>query len=107
LLVGWALHYLPFYLMGRVLYFHHYFPALMFSIMLAGVTIEYIIRLLTVLLHPALKPLFYHTSVAVVLFITVVSFLFFMPLAYGMSGPKADNPESSMYGLKWLPDWDI
>ena len=36
LLVGWALHYLPFYLMGRVLYFHHYFPALMFSIMLAG-----------------------------------------------------------------------
>ncbi|CAI8034049.1 Protein O-mannosyl-transferase 2 [Geodia barretti] len=107
LLVGWALHYLPFYLMGRVLYFHHYFPALMFSIMLAGVTIEYSIRLLTALLHPALKPLFYHTSVAVVLFITVVSFLFFMPLAYGMSGPKSDNPESSMYGLKWLPDWDI
>ncbi len=36
LLLGWCLHYLPFYLMGRVLYFHHYFPALLFSIMLAG-----------------------------------------------------------------------
>ncbi len=36
LLLGWFLHYLPFYLMGRVLYFHHYFPALMFSVMLAG-----------------------------------------------------------------------
>lgn len=35
------------------------------------------------------------------------SFIVFMPLAYGMSGPKASSPESSMYGLKWLPDWDI
>lgn len=33
---GWLLHYLPFYAMGRVLYFHHYFPALVFNSMLAG-----------------------------------------------------------------------
>ncbi|GBP88989.1 Protein O-mannosyl-transferase 2 [Eumeta japonica] len=31
---GWALHYVPFWTMGRVLYFHHYFPALVFSSML-------------------------------------------------------------------------
>ena len=29
LFVGWALHYIPFWAMGRVLYFHHYFPGLL------------------------------------------------------------------------------
>lgn len=36
LFAGWLLHYLPFWGMGRVLYFHHYFPALIFNSMLTG-----------------------------------------------------------------------
>lgn len=36
LLLGWLLHYAPFYTMGRVLYYHHYFPAMLFSSMLTG-----------------------------------------------------------------------
>lgn len=36
LLLGWLLHYLPFYIMGRILYYHHYFPAMLFSSMLTG-----------------------------------------------------------------------
>ena len=43
LFLGWGLHYIPFYTMGRVLYFHHYFPALLFSSMLSGVILDYII----------------------------------------------------------------
>lgn len=35
-LLGWVLHYFPFFLMGRILYFHHYFPAMLFSSMLTG-----------------------------------------------------------------------
>jgi len=36
LLLAWLLHYVPFWFMGRILYFHHYFPAHLFSVMLAG-----------------------------------------------------------------------
>jgi len=36
LFLGWLLHYLPFYIMGRILYYHHYFPAMLFSSMLTG-----------------------------------------------------------------------
>ena len=34
--IGWATHYLPFYVMGRILYYHHYFPAHLFACMLTG-----------------------------------------------------------------------
>lgn len=36
LFLGWGLHYIPFWGMGRVLYFHHYFPALIFNSLLSG-----------------------------------------------------------------------
>ncbi|GES85978.1 glycosyltransferase family 39 protein [Rhizophagus clarus] len=31
--IGWLLHYVPFFIMGRVTYLHHYLPALYFSIL--------------------------------------------------------------------------
>lgn len=33
---GWLMHYLPFWPMTRTLYFHHYFPAFLFSTMISG-----------------------------------------------------------------------
>ncbi|KAF2366892.1 Glycosyl transferase family 39/83 [Trinorchestia longiramus] len=36
LLLAYLLHYLPFFGMARVLYYHHYFPALQFSSLLTG-----------------------------------------------------------------------
>lgn len=37
--VGFLLHYVPFWPMVRILYIHHYFPALLFSNMLSGIQI--------------------------------------------------------------------
>jgi len=41
LMLAWLLHYVPFWFMGRILYFHHYFPAQLFSAQLAGNCCEY------------------------------------------------------------------
>ena len=56
--LGWALHYVPFWAMGRVLYIHHYYPALLFSSMLSAVLLDYITlapsSLASVLVHTCL-----------------------------------------------------
>ena len=60
LFLGWALHYIPFWTMGRVLYVHHYYPALLFSSMLTGVLIDYLLEkvsitiMLMIVLHLSL-----------------------------------------------------
>ncbi|KAH8315052.1 hypothetical protein KR059_003423 [Drosophila kikkawai] len=99
LFVGWVLHYLPFWAMGRVLYFHHYFPALIFNSLLTGVMFNYLMRVLPKWIQ--------HVILGVVLSILVYSFAQFSPLAYGMSGPLANEPNSTMHNLKWLSTWEF
>ncbi|XP_058062002.1 protein O-mannosyl-transferase 2 [Anopheles bellator] len=96
---GWLIHYLPFYAMGRVLYFHHYFPALVFNSMLAGVMLDY----LTVRLPGWLR----HTVLGVAMAGLAYSFMLFAPLAYGMSGPFSHEPNSTLARLKWLSSWEF
>lgn len=35
------------------------------------------------------------------------SFYLFHPLSYGMTGPLAHEPGSSMAGLKWMDSWEF
>ncbi|KAL0819896.1 hypothetical protein ABMA28_007908 [Loxostege sticticalis] len=105
--IGWALHYVPFWAMGRVLYFHHYFPALVFSSMLTGILTEYLLSSIRSYLSPELGRTMYHCIIGLVLSTTVYSFYLFSPLAYGMSGPLAHEPNSTMAGLKWMESWEF
>lgn len=107
LFIGWALHYIPFWAMGRVLYFHHYFPALLYSSMLSGVILSYFIETIPHLVSEKLKDTFYHWLLGVVISLVVYSFYIFSPLSYGMSGPYSNDPKSSMYGLKWFETWEF
>ncbi|KAL7744081.1 hypothetical protein ACLKA6_009069 [Drosophila palustris] len=99
LFIGWLLHYLPFWAMGRVLYFHHYFPALIFNSMLTGIMFNYIIRSLPKWLQ--------HVLLGALLSVVAYSFVLFSPLAYGMSGPLANEPNSTMHKLKWMSTWEF
>ena len=41
LLVGWLAHYLPYFLLSRVLFLHHYLPALPFKLMLLAAVCDH------------------------------------------------------------------
>ncbi|XP_045663700.1 protein O-mannosyl-transferase 2 [Ursus americanus] len=108
LLLGWMLHYFPFFLMGRILYFHHYFPAMLFSSMLTGILWDTLLRLCAwSLASSSLARGVYVVGLLSLLLGTAYSFYLFHPLAYGMVGPLAQDPRSPMAGLKWLESWDF
>lgn len=107
LLLGWILHYLPFYAMGRVLYFHHYFPALLFNSMLSGVILNYLLFVLPTFISSNVAYSLYHWLLGTMLASVAYSFYLFQPLSYGMEGPVSNNPNSTMFGLKWLESWEF
>src|SRR5204862_3181398 len=40
--LAWALHYFPFYIMGRQLFLHHYLPAHLASCLVTGALVEFV-----------------------------------------------------------------
>eukprot|EP00126_Sphaerothecum_destruens_P011483 Sdes_comp20916_c1_seq1m18270 len=99
LLCGWSLHYFPFFLMGRVLYFHHFFPCLLFGNMLMALVCDYIlhsIRLVT------LNRRIGNYLIIGIHSILVISFLCLAPLSYGMSGEVSNHQ-----WRKWISTWDV
>uniref|UniRef100_A0A8C2E9S8 Protein O-mannosyl-transferase 2 n=1 Tax=Cyprinus carpio TaxID=7962 RepID=A0A8C2E9S8_CYPCA len=101
LLLGWLLHYLPFYIMGRILYYHHYFPAMLFSSMLTGTTNLHLLFSSSISHHLMRGGQF------ILLLGFIYSFYLFHPLSYGMRGPLAQDPASSMAGLRWMESWEF
>ncbi|XP_072350600.1 protein O-mannosyl-transferase 2 isoform X3 [Scyliorhinus torazame] len=107
LLLGWLLHYLPFYLMGRILYYHHYFPAMLFSSMLTAITWHVLLQSSDLLLRPEAAQRVYSAGMMLLVLGCVYSFYLFHPLSYGMIGPLAQDPRSPMAGLRWLNSWEF
>lgn len=93
-LLGYLFHYVPFIVMGRVTYFHHYVPSIYFTIYMIGFTVDY----LTWTCRPITKKLVYFTLYLIV----IGSFWLFSPTCLGMVGPHFKYSY-----LNWLPTWEI
>lgn len=83
---GWVIHYLPFFFISRVLYFHHYFPALFFAMLSIGYVFSH------------LPKRFLELFVILSIFI----YFYFSKLTYGIKGP-AEN----IAHKKWIKTWDF
>ncbi|KZT43999.1 glycosyltransferase family 39 protein [Sistotremastrum suecicum HHB10207 ss-3] len=96
-LFGWCFHYLPFLIMGRVTYVHHYLPALYFSVLMVAHLIDHFFL--------SARSLSERTKWAVFAFcvISIVgTFWWFRGVAFGIDGPINDHK-----GLGWRKSWNI
>ena len=90
--IGWFLHYLPFVIMARVTYVHHYYPALYFAILTFGFLADWFLRNQAKAVQYALYTVMY----------TIVGglYIYFIPICWGMTGP---NRQYSY--MKWFDAW--
>ncbi|KAJ1968020.1 Dolichyl-phosphate-mannose--protein mannosyltransferase 4 [Dimargaris xerosporica] len=111
LLLGWAMHYIPFFLMGRSLFLHHYLPSLLFSYMVVGAVFQYAfitdygrfaLRTLTSRVRHLHVGLQAGIALALILVVHLAVFAYFSPLSYG-SGMSVDQ----VLAHKWYSGWDL
>merc|ERR550525_2266926 len=101
LLGAWAVHYLPFFFMHRILYLHHYFPAVYFSCLLTGVLADLLFRLSITRLPDQLKPLAILSFLVASLSILAYFFNLFAPLVYGHNEDDPSSPTPAFIIFTW------
>lgn len=91
---GWFLHYLPFVIMARVTYVHHYYPALYFAILTLGFVTDWFLRNQKKAVQFGIYSVLYTVVVGL--------YIYFIPICWGMTGP---NKKYSY--MKWFDTWKM
>lgn len=92
--IGWILHYVPFVLMARVTYVHHYYPALYYAILTFGFCVDWVSRKMSL----EVRMLLYSSLYAAILGM----FIYFGVIVFGIEGPSQHWAH-----LNWLSGWKI
>lgn len=90
--VGWLLHYLPFYLMDRQLFSHHYLPALYFSILVLSTGLD--------LVFTRFSPKSRLLCVVILATLVISAFRIYAPITYGTQWTREQCQDA-----QWLPTW--
>lgn len=93
-MLGWFLHYLPFVLMARVTYVHHYYPALYFAVLTFGFLVDWFLRNRTVAIQYSIYGVMYA--------VTIGLYVFFLPICWGMTGPNRQYR-----AMRWFDTWKM
>jgi dolichyl-phosphate-mannose-protein mannosyltransferase len=100
--LGWALHYFPFYLMQRQLFLHHYFPALYFAVMAFCQIYDFTTARFP-LPYVRENPIVNKAGAVSLLALSAVVFALLSPLAYGNAWTKGECSSVKLFDT-W--DWD-
>uniref|UniRef100_A0AAY5JWM9 dolichyl-phosphate-mannose--protein mannosyltransferase n=1 Tax=Esox lucius TaxID=8010 RepID=A0AAY5JWM9_ESOLU len=96
---GWAVNYLPFFMMEKTLFLYHYLPALTFQILLIPVVLEHVHTHVLCTSHRRAL----HGAVLAGLSSVYLTFWKFSPLTYGHPELSAEQLDS----LRWKDSWDV
>lgn len=100
-LLAWGLHFMPFVIMARVTYVHHYLPALYFALIILSYYFDVLLKAHAAFLAKIPQKVRY--SIFIVYFIALLGgFYLFSPLSFGMEGPNMDYQY-----LNWFKTWTI
>ncbi|KAJ1565233.1 hypothetical protein HK096_003889 [Nowakowskiella sp. JEL0078] len=103
LVLAWLMHYVPFFIMGRVLFVHHYLPSYIFSAMVTAAVIDSVGRGIQSVISLRQRSVGYWIIVSVLIVVNVGSFLYFSPLTYGTGFASKEE----ILSRKWLQSWDL
>lgn len=87
--------------------FYLYFCFIFLTFFVAGILLDYFLEEIPKIFPSKFEHIVRDVMWSIILTTIVYSFFIFSPLAYGMSGPSANEPNSTMHGLKWLESWEF
>nr|XP_045624410.1 protein O-mannosyl-transferase 2-like [Procambarus clarkii] len=98
----WAAHYFPFFFMSRVLYYHHYCPAYLFSCMITGVLLSWVCEAASGAARAAWRRTVLWSLVVVTSGALLASYAYFWPLATHVRGEIFESNPSLNPGLDYF-----
>ena len=103
LLAGYIIHYVPFFLMDRTLFLHHYLPACVFKVLLLSASVEHIYILLRNHLKFNIAATIFQATTFIWLVLVLWIFRKFCVLCYGTTALSVND----VLSLRWRWSWHL